>query len=199
MVLLIMAACSGTGKSTLARRLLAEHPRLRLSVSHTTRPPRPGEQDGVDYHFTDAAGFRALVAQDAFAEWAEYAGNAYGTSRAEIERARAAGQDLLFDVDVVGAAALKCRYPKSVSVFILPPSLDEVERRLRNRGTETEASLAKRLAAARRELDAAPTFDHLVLNADVESGYAELRTVYLAAGLRTSERSALLDALRASV
>lgn len=199
MVLLIMAACSGTGKSTLAKRLLAERPVLRLSVSHTTRAPRPGERDGADYHFIDAPRFRELIAAEAFAEWAEYAGNLYGTSHAEIARAAEAGQDLLFDVDVVGAEALKRAYPAAISVFILPPSLAELERRLRARGTETEASLAKRLSAARRELAVAHTFDHLVVNDDVETGFAELAAVHLAARVRQGERRALLDALRGTV
>ena len=133
MVLLIMAACSGTGKSTLGRRLLAEHPKLRLSVSHTTRPPRPGETQGVEYHFVDRAAFEVEVRAGAFAEWAEYAGNLYGTSHEEIDRTRSAGRDLLFDVDVVGAANLKRNYPGALSLFILPPSWEELERRLRSR------------------------------------------------------------------
>ncbi len=199
MLLLIMAACSGTGKSTLARRLLAEHPRLRLSVSHTTRAPRPGETSGVEYHFVDRATFQAKVADGAFAEWAEYAGNLYGTAHTEIQRARADDRDLLFDVDVVGAANLKASYPDAVSFFILPPTWAELERRLRTRGTEVEAVVQKRLDVARRELDAAAGFDYLVVNDTLEPAYAELLALYRAAGLRTSERVGLLDRLRASV
>ena len=137
--------------------------------------------------------------EGAFAEWAEYAGNLYGTSHAEIEAARGAGRDLLFDVDVVGAANLKRSYPEAASVFILPPSWPELERRLRGRGTETEALIARRLAAARHELDTAATFDFLVVNDDLEVALGELRAVYGAAGIRTSERVGLLDRLRASV
>lgn len=199
MVLLIMAACSGTGKSTLGRRLLAERPKLRLSVSHTTRAPRPGEVDGVEYHFVDRAGFEARARAGAFAEWAEYAGNLYGTSHDEIQRTQADGRDLLFDVDVVGAANLKRSYPGALSFFILPPSWAELERRLRARGTEAEAVVAKRLAVARRELEAAATFDYLIVNDDLEKAYAEVDALYRTAGLRTSERIGLLDRLRASV
>ncbi len=199
MVLLIMAAASGTGKSTLARRLLATEPRLRLSVSHTTRPPRPGETDGVEYHFVDRSTFERLATEGAFAEWAEYAGNLYGTSHAEITRARMDERDLLFDVEVVGAAALKRSYPDAVSVFVLPPSLAELERRLRSRGTEDEAVVARRLSVARRELLSADTFDHLVVNEDVETAAADLRAILRATGLRTSARRALLDRLRATV
>lgn len=194
-----MAACSGTGKSTLGRRLLAEHPHLRLSVSHTTRGPRPGERDGVEYHFIDRTAFEARIAEGAFAEWAEYAGNLYGTSHDEIARTRAAGRDLLFDVDVVGAANLKRSYPDALSLFILPPSWAELERRLRGRGTEAEPVVAKRLAVARRELDAAATFDYLIVNDELEKAYAEMVALYRAAGFRTSERVGLLDRLRASV
>ncbi|MCK6575750.1 guanylate kinase [Myxococcota bacterium] len=199
MVLFIMAAASGTGKSTLARRLLAAEPRLRLSVSHTTRRPRPGETEGVEYHFVDRAQFEARIAEGAFAEWAEYAGNLYGTAHAEIARTRDAGGDLLFDVEVVGAAALKRAYPDAVSVFVLPPTMAELERRLRGRGTESEEVVARRLAAARRELGSAETFDHLVVNDDVERAADDLRAILRAAGLRTASRRALLDRLRATV
>ena len=194
-----MAACSGTGKSTLGRRLLAEHPKLRLSVSHTTRPPRPGETQGVEYHFVDRAAFEVEVRAGAFAEWAEYAGNLYGTSHEEIDRTRSAGRDLLFDVDVVGAANLKRNYPGALSLFILPPSWEELERRLRSRGTEAEPVVARRLAVARRELEAAATFDYLIVNDELDKAYAEMVALYRTAGLRTSERVGLLDGLRASV
>jgi len=199
LVLFIMAAASGTGKSTLARRLLAAEPRLRLSVSHTTRRPRPGETDGVEYHFVDRERFAARVAEGAFAEWAEYAGNLYGTAHEEIARARETGGDLLFDVEVVGAAALKRVLPDAVSVFVLPPSMAELERRLRGRGTESEEVVARRLLAARRELDSAETFDHLVINDDVERAAEDLRAILRAAGLRTASRRALLDRLRTTV
>ena len=199
MVILIMAACSGTGKSTLARRLLAEHPRIRLSVSHTTRRPRPGEEDGREYHFVDRPAFQERIASGAFAEWAEYAGNLYGTSVSEVDRVAAAGGDLLLDVEVVGAANLKARFPDAVSFFILPPSFAELERRLRARGTESESVIERRLATARRELDAAINFDHLLVNDDLDRAYGDMAALYRVAGLRTSEQRALLDRLRASV
>ena len=196
MVLLVMAACSGTGKSTLAKRLLVARPKLKLSCSHTTRAPRPGEVTGREYHFTDRATFEAMVKREAFAEWAEYAGNLYGTSHAEIEAAAASGRDLLFDVDVVGAFALKRTYPKATSVFILPPRFEALEARLRGRGTETEAAIARRLGAAQRELECAAEFDYLVVNETIETGAAELMTVYDAATFARSERAPLLDLLR---
>lgn len=198
MVPLIICAVSGTGKSTIARRLIALRPRLRLSVSHTTRPPRPGEVDGEHYHFVDRAAFDRLVADDEFAEWAEYAGNCYGTARSTIERATREGFDLIFDIDVVGAAQLKRCYPEALTCFVLPPSWAEVERRLRARGTESEAAIARRLSVGRRELAAASDFDYLVLNEDLDAAVAELDCIYRAARARTRERLDLLQGLVAA-
>lgn len=197
MVLLILAACSGTGKSTLGRLLRARQPNLRLSVSHTTRAPRPGEAEGVDYHFVDRPTFEALVAAEGFAEWAEYAGNLYGTAHSTIAAAEAAGHDLLFDVEVVGAGNLKRAFPDAVACFLLPPTWPEVERRLRSRGTETEASVARRLATGRWELGHAHTFDYLVINEVLERAVDDLDAIYRAARQRTPARLAHLERLRA--
>ena len=196
MVLLVISACSGTGKSTVARRLLEAYPGLRLSVSHTTRAPRPGEVDGRDYYFVDRSGFEARIAANELVEWAEYAGNLYGTACSTVEAAAAAGHDLLFDVEVIGAAALKVAYPEAVSCFLLPPSWVELEARLRGRGTESEASLARRLETGRRELGQAHHFDYLVVNDQLESAVADVATVYRAAGLRAQARRGLLESLR---
>jgi guanylate kinase len=187
-----MAACSGTGKGTVGRRLRARNGSLRLSVSHTTRAPRPGEVDGVDYHFVDQQRFSALVEAGEFLEWADYAGNRYGTARAEVERARAGGYDLLFDIEVVGAANIKTAVPSAVSVFLLPPSWSALEARLRGRGTESEDTVRRRLEVGRRELDAAGSFDHLVVNDDLDRAVGDLEAIYRAAALRTADQSALL-------
>jgi guanylate kinase len=195
MVHLIICAVSGTGKSTIARRLLERYPQLRLSVSHTTRAPRAHEGDGVHYHFTSRMEFERLAAADEFAEWAEYAGNLYGTSRSMIAGAARDGVDLLYDIDVVGAANLKRAYPDALTCFVLPPSWAEVERRLRARGTESEASIARRLAAGHRELEAARGFDYLVLNEQLDAAVAELDCIYRAAHLRTPERRDALERL----
>ncbi len=195
MVLFVLAAVSGTGKSTVGRRLRALHPKIRLSVSHTTRAPRPGEADGVDYHFVEREAFEATIAADGFAEWAEYAGNLYGTARSTIDAARAAGHDLLFDVEVVGAAALKAVYPDAVSCFLLPPSWEVLEARLRGRGTETEASIHRRLATGRVEIQRAHTFDFLVTNDDLDACVADVVTVYRAARLRSASRLPALASL----
>lgn len=196
MVLLILAACSGTGKSTVGRLLRERHPRLRLSVSHTTRAPRPGEREGIDYFYVDRPTFEGLIAQGGFAEWAEYAGNLYGTAHATIAAADAAGHDLLFDVEVVGAANLKRAFPEARSCFLLPPSWGEIERRLRARGTETEASIERRLATGRRELAVAHTFDYLVLNDDLTRAVDALDAIYQAIGLQAGLQRAHLERIR---
>lgn len=196
MVLLMLAAVSGTGKSTIAKHLLDRHPALRLSVSHTTRKPRAGEIDGVHYHFTSPEAFAARIAEGGFAEWAEYVGHRYGTARQTIDAAREAGHDLLFDIEVQGAAQLKAAYADAVGVFLLPPSWGELAERLRRRGTDDEATIERRLARGREELAAAAGFDHLVVNDDLDRAVAEVESIYRAALARTANRLARLSALR---
>lgn len=166
-MLVVLAAPSGTGKSTIAKTLFERMPRLAFSVSHTTRSPRPGEEDGRHYHFTEPSAFEAMIAADAFAEWAPVHSHRYGTSKAEVSRLTTAGRDILFDVDVQGADQLVAAYPDAVSIFVVPPSLEELERRLRGRGTETEEQLGVRLANARGELACAERFSYLVVNDDL--------------------------------
>ena len=150
-VCLVIAAASGAGKSSVSRALLAAEPELSLSVSATTRAPRPGERDGVHYHFRDAAGFRAMVEAGEMLEHAEVFGRRYGTPRAPVEAALAAGRDVLFDIDWQGHLQLRARLPNDVeSVFLLPPGMGELERRLRARGQDSEAEIARRMASARR-------------------------------------------------
>ena len=175
-LLLILSSPSGAGKTTLTQRLLRDFSnRLTFSVSLTTRQPRPNEVDGQDYHFVDEAAFRAKVEAGELAEWAEVHGNLYGTSVSEIERARAQGaQALLFDVDYQGARQIKAKLPQAVGVFILPPSMAELRRRLSGRGTESPESLERRFAAAKREIEHYPFFDYLVLNRELQHALAEL-------------------------
>jgi guanylate kinase len=183
-VLLIVSSPSGAGKTTLCHRLLAEFSNARFSVSHTTRPPRPGEVPGRDYHFVDTAIFDAMVRDDAFIEWAHVHGNRYGTAHAEIRAAAADGCDVVFDVDYQGAAQIKRKYPGAVAVFVLPPSLAELRRRLESRGTETPESLERRFCAAVVEIGHHGEFDYLLINDDVESAYDRLRAVLLAERIR---------------
>ncbi len=191
----IVSAPSGAGKSTLCRMLLERRPNLELSVSHTTRAPRPGERDGRDYHFVDDATFTDMVERGGFVEWFEVHGHRYGTARSTVEGARRRGHDLLLDVDVQGAFAVKEAYPDAVSVFILPPSMAELEARLRGRGTETEESIGLRLSNARRELEAAPRFDFLVVNDVLDEALDSLDAIYRAMGMRTSHNMGLLEGL----
>jgi guanylate kinase len=195
MSLMILAACSGTGKSTITKELLSLCPKLRLSVSHTTRQPRAGEIDGVHYHFISRDRFLDLIRQDAFVEYAEYAGNFYGTSHHEIQRMTAEGLDILFDVEIMGAGNLKKAYPEAVSCFVLPPSWHALEERLRNRGTETAESLEKRLNTGKKELKFAETFDFIVINDQLAQAVTDLKHVYLSSQLKTIFQKPKLNAI----
>ena len=195
MVLLILAAVSGTGKSTIGRELLKRNARLKLSVSHTTRDARSGEVDGRHYHFVSRAEFDDMVGADGFAEWAEYVGNCYGTAKSTIESAGRAGHDLLFDIEIQGAAQLKAQYPDAVTVFLLPPSWDEVSRRLTLRGTDDAETISQRLERGRVEVEAARSFDYLVVNDDLDEAIEAVEDIYRAARNRASENLDKLDAL----
>ena len=180
---LVLAAPSGAGKSSVSRALLAAEPELSLSVSATTRAPRPGEQDGVHYHFRDAAGFQAMVEAGEMLEHAEVFGRRYGTPRAPVEAALAAGRDVLFDIDWQGHLQLRARLPEDVvGVFLLPPSMAELERRLRARGQDGEAEIARRMAAARGEIAHWAEFDHVLVNRDFDATVAAVRAILHARG-----------------
>jgi len=169
-LLLVLSAPSGAGKTTLAHRYRAGEPDAVFSISATTRAPRGAERDGIDYHFVTPERFAALVEQDALAEWAEVHGRRYGTLRETVEAALAAGRVALFDIDVQGGSQLKARWPdRTATVFILPPTPAELEQRLRARGTEDEAAIARRLSAAREEIARGVAgYDYLVVNAELE-------------------------------
>ena len=176
----IVCAPSGTGKSTLIARLREEFPQIAFSLSCTTRTPRPGEVDGRDYRFVDREEFLSLRDAGHFAEWAEVHGNFYGTPLDATRKLLAQGREVVFDIDVQGAAQLRQSLPDSCFVFLLPPSKAELERRLRGRGSDNTATIAKRMANARVELQAAPEFDYLIVNDDLDTAYAALRTVFAA-------------------
>ena len=181
LLLLIISSPSGAGKTTLTHRLLRDFPDLQFSVSHTTRKPRANEVDGQDYHFVDEEAFRRVLEQGGFAEWAEVHGNLYGTSVAEIERARTAGKSgVLFDVDYQGARQIKQRLPHAVGVFILPPSMDELRRRLDGRASDDPVSRDRRFNKARQEIEHYGLFDYLIVNDDLQQALAELEGIVLA-------------------
>ena len=178
-LLLILCAPSGAGKTTLARRFVAAHGDARFSISVTTRPRRGAERDGVDYHFVPAERFEELVAQGAFAEWAEVHGQRYGTLRATVEESLAAGEIAVFDIDVQGGAQVKARWPgQTVGALVLPPSMQELERRLRDRSTDPDEAIRRRLAVARSEIErGAAQCDYLIVNDDLEAALGRLEAV----------------------
>jgi guanylate kinase len=192
-LLLIVSSPSGAGKTTLCKRLLKEFGNLRFSTSHTTRNPRPDEVDGRDYHFVDTATFDRMVAEDLFIEWAHVHGNRYGTARSEIQVAADAGVDVIFDVDFQGARQIKGQYPNAAAVFVLPPSIEELHRRLRQRGTESAESLERRFEAALREIGNHSLFDYLIVNDDLDVAYDHLRAVLLSERSRQFRMAALAE------
>lgn len=196
LILLIISSPSGAGKTTLTRRLLEEFPQFRFSVSHTTRKPRANEIDGRDYHFVTEEAFRKIIDENGFAEWAEVHGNLYGTSVAEIRQARKDGKTgVLFDVDYQGARQIKEKFPEAVGVFILPPSMDELRRRLEGRGSDDATSRARRFEKAREEIGHYPFFDYMIVNDDFERALTELRGIVLAEGCRQWRVAAKAEAL----
>src|SRR5262245_11074961 len=176
--LIILSGPSATGKSSVIDRLLAAGDlRLRLSVSATTRPPRPGEKEGKDYYFYAPEQFERELAADGFLEWAKVVGNYYGTLAREVAPYREQGIGALLDIDVQGWEQVKRRCPDAVSIFLLPPSLEVLEQRLRSRATETEAEIQRRLEAARREMDRANEYDHRVVNDNLDTAVAQVRAI----------------------
>jgi len=187
----VVAAPSGTGKTTVCRMLVERDPRLRLSVSHTTRAPRPSEEDGEQYHFVTSAQFEGLVRDGAFIEHAEYAGFRYGTSWEAIDGPLAKGLDLLLEIEVQGAAQIRERRADARFVFLLPPTPAEAEKRLRARGQDDPAAIERRVEFMRRELPAVVDFDYVVVNDDLERCVAAVREIVQA------ERDGTADAARA--
>ncbi len=175
LLLLILSSPSGAGKTTLTQRLRREDETIAFSVSHTTRAPRANEVDGQDYHFTNRESFEAMAEEGRFAEWAEVHGNLYGTSVDELERARREGKrTLLFDVDYQGARQIKAKFSEAVAVFILPPSLEELHRRLVTRGTDDAATIERRFAKAKIEIEQYGFFDYLLVNDELQLALARL-------------------------
>lgn len=168
---------SGVGKGTVVRALLEARPDLRFAVSYTTRKSRPGEVDGVHYRFIDDETFGAIADAGGFLEWAEIFGHRSGTPAADVEEARSEGADVLLEVDLQGARSVRVKAPDAVLIFLQPPSEEELERRLRERGTEEGEELERRLSEAKRELAAAPEFDHLVVNDQVDRAVREVLAI----------------------
>jgi len=188
--LFIVAAPSGAGKTTLVGRLLADDPQVQHSISFTTRAPRPGEQNGREYHFIDGQRFLAMRERGEFAEWAEVHDNFYGTSRLWLEQRMKEGCDMMLEIDWQGAQQMRRQFPEAVGIFILPPSIAELENRLRRRGADSEDVIARRVAGALAEMRHVGEFDFVIINNDLDVALGELKAAVRASRLRFSRQRA---------
>ena len=193
--LIVLSGPSGVGKSTVISELLSERQDIYFSVSFTTRQPRVGEADGVNYNFVDRAEFERMIAAGELLEHAEYVGNYYGTSLKVIQEKLDAGIDVLLDIEVQGAAKVRAKCPEAVLIFIIPPSFEELSRRLRGRNTDSEETIAGRLQKAREEYQQIPNYDYLVVNDKVSAAAAEIIAILLAEDCRTRNRLHLVEGI----
>lgn len=193
-LLIVLSGPSGSGKSTVIKQLMEKRGNIHFSVSYTTRAPRAGEIDGVSYNFVDRAEFERMIANNEFLEYAEYSGNYYGTSLKVIGEKQEAGMDVMLDIEVQGAANVRAKCPGAVLVFIVPPTYEELERRLRGRGTDSEEVIRKRLDRALEEIREVGMYDYLVVNDDVAQAAAELDAVMTATRCKAESRSHIMDA-----
>lgn len=194
----LISAPSGAGKSSLVNALLAHDPSIRLSVSCTTRPPRPGEVDGKDYRFLTEGDFEALRNDNQLLEWAQVHGNYYGTPRDLIDQAVGAGQNVILEIDWQGAQQVRKLFPATISIFILPPSIEALRERLQNRGQDPEDVIARRVHAASAEISHAPEFEYVIINQEFSVALQELEQIVHTARFRFSSQSARHKALFAS-
>ncbi len=175
--LFIITAASGAGKTSLIKALLAEDAHLKLSISHTTRKPRPGEQNGVDYHFVDDAMFLQMLGEAKFLESAEVHGARYGTSQSAVDAPLQAGHDVILEIDWQGAAQVRQLYPNAISIFVLPPSIETLEQRLNSRGQDSQETISKRVAAARAEMRHVSEFDYVTINNYFDVALQDIRAI----------------------
>jgi guanylate kinase len=198
--LFIISAPSGAGKTSLVQALLNINPQIDLSVSYTTRDPRPGERDGKDYHFVSRESFLAMAKRGEFLESAEVYGNLYGTSQIWISQEIAKGRDILMEIDWQGAAQIRRMFPECTSIFLLPPSLETLEQRLKGRGKDNDAVIAKRMAAVREDVAHVAEFNYVIINDNLNVALRELNAVVLSAGLscakQLSRHQALINQLQ---
>lgn len=187
-IVFVISAPSGAGKDTILRRVLASDPRVVYSVSMTTRPPREGERAGQDYYFVDRAAFERARDEGRLFEWAEVHGNLYGTPRAEVERLTASGKDVILELDVKGMRNVRASRVEAVTVFIMAPSVGELERRLVARGANSPDDIARRIARAREEIEERHAFDYIVVNDDLDTAVRDLEAIIRSERLRSSRQ-----------
>ena len=197
-LLFVVSAPSGTGKTTVVERLVEVCPRLVQSRSYTSRPPRPGEVDGVDYNFVDRLAFEGMVLADGFLEWADVFGNFYGTGRQETEALLAGGLDVVLVIDVQGARQVRAKSSGAVGVFLLPPSFDVLEARLRGRCLDPETAINRRLATARAEIAAVQEYEYVVINDELERAVGEICAIVTAERARRARRATVIAPIAAS-
>lgn len=196
-LMFILSSPSGAGKTTIARRLLQHDAEIRMSVSVTTRPMRPGEVDGRDYHFSDRASFDRMVEEGEFLEWAEVFGNCYGTPKAQVKQGLREGQDFLFDIDWQGTQQLYQKLETDVvRVFLLPPSIDELRRRLTGRGTDSADVIAARMERARAEISHWDGYDYVVVNDDIDACFDKVVQILAAERMRRARQTGLIGFVR---
>lgn len=191
--LIVLSGPSGAGKSTVIAKLLSQRAGMYFSISFTTRLPRTGEVDGINYYFVNHQTFEEMIARDELLEYAQYVNNYYGTSLKLIEEKLDAGIDVLLDIEVQGAATVRAKCPEAILIFIIPPSFEELSRRLHGRNTDDEAVIAGRLEQARREYEEIPKYDYLVVNSQVDVTASEIGTILVAESLRTKNRLHLVE------
>jgi guanylate kinase len=197
-LLFVVSAPSATGKTTVVEQLVQVLPGLRMSRSYTSRAARPGEENGVDYNFISRDEFEAMIARDAFLEWADVFGHYYGTGRDETRARLTAGEDLVLVIDVQGARQVRERLPQTVAIFMLPPSFEVLEQRLRKRSKDPEAAMVRRLETARREVDAVEAYDYVVVNDLLERCVGELAGIVVAERARLARRRAAIQPIIAT-
>ncbi len=191
--LVVVSGFSGAGKGTVLAQVLARRPDLYFSVSFTTRAPRQGEQDGVNYHFVTREEFQTRIGRGEFLEYAEYVGNYYGTSMTVIREKLERGIDVILEIEIQGAAKVREKMPEAVSLFLVPPSFDELSRRLHNRGTDSEETIRQRLETARREVREIVNYDYIVVNDTVDRAVEEILAILTAEGCRKERRLHLIE------
>lgn len=191
----IISAPSGSGKTTLIDLLLGENPSLLFSISHTTRPPRPGERDGVEYFFVSERKFEQMIRDGQFVEWAEVHGHFYGTSREMLEQAERNNRDVMLDIDVQGAAQVRQKIPEAISIFILPPSYEALKTRLLSRQKDSEEVMLKRLENARKEIRRYSEFDYIIINDDLDSALKSLSDIIAGSKLLKEKQIDRIEAI----